>query len=193
MSYFKDRGEEKRPAEQKHPEQKSHKQKHPEQKSHKQPPLVVNSDRNGAVNPPMAGFHRIVAHSFPSTNGWVGSDDGEFGRTLMSQMDHFVNDEQGLHRLVDEIPGMTGQLQYVLYKSNIEGLSQMLAEFIQRIGIEEDKDVTPMFERWLESISQNANVEASTITAVTHSIETYAVEKGLFHASTGFLFQTAGQ
>ena len=171
LSYFKHRGEEKRP-EQKHPEQK-----HPEQKH---PPVVVKPDRNRAANPKISGFHRIVAHSFPDHDGWVGSDDGEFSRTLVSQMDNFVNDEQGLHRLVDEIPGMTVQLQHVLAKSNIEGLSQMLAEFIKHIGIEEDKDVSPMYKQWLRSMSQNANVTESTITDVTHSIETYAVEKGLF-------------
>jgi len=40
--------------------------------------------------------------------------------------------------------------------------------------------VSPMYKQWLRSMSQNANVTESTITDVTHSIETYAVEKGLF-------------
>ena len=173
MSYLKYHSEEKRPEENQAHEEKRHKQ-HKKQRS-KRPTIVISS----AKRPP--GIRRITHRDQHVEDVWVGRDDGEFYRGLVAQLDQFVNDERGLHRLVDEIPGMTFQLQTVLQQFNIEGVSQMLAEFIKRIGIEEDEDVAPLYEQWLKSMCQHTTVKTSTFHAVTRSMETYAVEKGLFH------------
>ena len=166
MSYLKYHSEEKRPEEKRPKQQKGQRSK--------RPTIVISS----AQKPP--GIRRIIHRGQPIEDAWVGQDDGEFSRRLVTQMDQFVNDDRGLHRLVDEIPGMTFQLQTVLQQSNIEGVSQMLAEFIKRVGIEEDEDVAPMYEQWLHSICKHTTVHPSTVHAVTRSMEKYAVEKGLF-------------
>ena len=181
MSYLKYHSEEKRP-EEKRPEEKRPEEKRPEEKRHKQhkqqqskrPTIVISSAKRAP------GIRRITHRDQHVEDVWVGTDDGEFYRGLVAQLDQFVNDERGLHRLVDEIPGMTFQLQTVLQQFNIEGVSQMLAEFIKRIGIEEDKDVAPMYEQWLQSMCHHTTVDPSTFHAVTRSMEKYAVEKGLF-------------
>jgi len=171
MSYLKYHSEEKRPEEKRREEKRP--KYHKGQRS-KRPTTVISS----AQKPP--GIRRIIHRGQPIDDVWVGQDDGEFDRGLVTQMDQFVNDERRLHRLVDEIPGMTFQLQTVLQQSNIEGVSQMLAEFIKRIGIEDDEDVVPMYEQWLNSMCQHTTVRPSTVHAVTRSMEMYAVEKGLF-------------